>query len=145
MTVLRLEDASGTPIGMIDWFAVHGTSMNNTNLLISGDNKGFASWYVERLMNGNKLPGKGKFVAAFGQWSVDLSLFLSLISFPLISSLMIRLRSNEGDVSPNTLGAMCPNGTACDPIHSTCNGRVEQCIGELLSLQRKRQKRLILT
>eukprot|EP01096_Ripella_sp_DP13-Kostka_P007233 TRINITY_DN262_c0_g1_i1.p1 TRINITY_DN262_c0_g1~~TRINITY_DN262_c0_g1_i1.p1 ORF type:complete len:760 (+),score=356.52 TRINITY_DN262_c0_g1_i1:98-2281(+) len=103
MTVLRIEDNSGNPIGMIDWFAVHGTSMNNTNTLISGDNKGFASWYVERYMNGNKLPGKGKFVAAFAQ-------------------------CNEGDVSPNTLGAMCPDGSPCDPIHSTCNGRVEGCI-----------------
>jgi len=86
MTVLRLEDASGTPIGMIDWFAVHGTSMNNTNLLISGDNKGFASWYVERLMNGNKLPGKGKFVAAFGQWFVDPSFSLSFPSVDLTNA-----------------------------------------------------------
>ena len=27
---------------MVNWFAVHGTSMNNTNHYISGDNKGYA-------------------------------------------------------------------------------------------------------
>ena len=28
--------------GMVNWYAVHGTSMNNTNKFISGDNKGYA-------------------------------------------------------------------------------------------------------
>ena len=27
---------------MVNWYAVHGTSMNNTNQYISGDNKGYA-------------------------------------------------------------------------------------------------------
>eukprot|EP01094_Clydonella_sp_ATCC50884_P026865 TRINITY_DN7502_c0_g2_i1.p1 TRINITY_DN7502_c0_g2~~TRINITY_DN7502_c0_g2_i1.p1 ORF type:complete len:743 (-),score=213.42 TRINITY_DN7502_c0_g2_i1:173-2401(-) len=103
ITVLRIEKGDGTPTGMISWFAVHGTSMNNTNTLISGDNKGFASWYVERTFNGDKLPGQGSFVAAFGQ-------------------------CNEGDVSPNTQGAMCPDGSPCDARSSTCNGRVQECI-----------------
>ena len=40
-------------VGLINWFAVHPTSMNNTNHLISGDNKGKASQMFEKLMNGN--------------------------------------------------------------------------------------------
>ena len=41
------------------WFAVHCTSMNNTNRLISSDNKGLAELMFEDDMNGNDtLPGK---------------------------------------------------------------------------------------
>ena len=32
--------AAGTPIGVFNWYAVHGTSLNNTNALVAGDNKG---------------------------------------------------------------------------------------------------------
>ena len=41
------------PLGVINWFAVHPTSMNNTNHLISGDNKGLASQFLERYVNKN--------------------------------------------------------------------------------------------
>ena len=34
----------GTDIGAISWFPTHGTSLPNTNLLVSGDNKGYAAW-----------------------------------------------------------------------------------------------------
>ena len=34
-------------MGAINWFALHGTSMNNTNRLVSGDNKGAASRLFE--------------------------------------------------------------------------------------------------
>merc|ERR1739848_452753 len=85
-------------------FAVHGTSMNNTNKLISGDNRGRASMLFEQQMNGDKLPGFGKFVAAFAA-------------------------TNLGDVSPNTAGAKClDTGLPCDAATSTCNGRNEQCV-----------------
>ena len=40
------------------WFPVHTTSLNNTNDLISGDNKGHASYLMEQLMNNGALPGK---------------------------------------------------------------------------------------
>ena len=40
------------------WFPVHTTSMNNTNDLISGDNKGYASYLMEQHMNNGALPGK---------------------------------------------------------------------------------------
>ena len=39
------------PMGVINWFAVHPTSMNNTNHLISGDNKGLASQLLEKYVN----------------------------------------------------------------------------------------------
>ena len=38
-------------MGVINWFAVHPTSMNSTNHLISGDNKGLASQLLERHVN----------------------------------------------------------------------------------------------
>lgn len=120
MTLLRFVGADASEIGTLNWFAVHGTSMNNKNRYISGDNKGFAEYLFERLVNGNStLPGQGPFVAAFGQ-------------------------TNEGDVSPNTKsvsfsnlqndlifsrGAFCNNGLPCEYAHSTCNGTSEGCHG----------------
>jgi hypothetical protein len=51
--------------------------------MISGDNKGYASYLMEKRINGNTtLPGKGSFVAAFAS-------------------------TNLGDVSPNTAGPRC--------------------------------------
>lgn len=44
MTLIRIEDSTGKDLAMINWFAVHGTSMNNTNYLISPDNKGYAAY-----------------------------------------------------------------------------------------------------
>lgn len=89
---------------MINWFPVHCTSMNNTNSLISGDNKGrtiklpksifiellqcfiftigYAELMFEAEMDPEALPGESSFIAAFAQ-------------------------SNEGDVSPNTFGPHC--------------------------------------
>lgn len=105
MLVLKMTGSNGADLGMIDWFAVHPTSMNNTNVLVSGDNKGYASLLMEKAMNPpGTLPGKGTFVGAFAQ-------------------------SNEGDVSPNIKGAHCQNtGEMCDIGHSPCNGDIELCI-----------------
>jgi len=106
MTMLKLEADDGSPVGSFSFFAVHGTSMNNTNLLVSGDNKGYASYLLEQLKNGGTnttAPGLGKYVAAFPA-------------------------ANLGDVSPNTGGPHCRDtGLPCDTVHSTCNGRSEQC------------------
>lgn len=92
-------------IGTLNWFAVHGTSMNNTNTLVSGDNRGYASYMLEREVNGPRTRvGHGPFVAAFAS-------------------------TNLGDVSPNTNGAKCiDTGEDCDGTTSTCNGRCEKCI-----------------
>lgn len=105
MLQLTLTNNNGTHLGLINWFAVHGTSMNSSNLLISGDNKGYASYLTEKHFNGNHtLPGKGPFVAAFAS-------------------------TNLGDVSPNTNGARCiDTGEPCDFHTSTCNKRTQLCI-----------------
>jgi len=58
MTVLKFTDLKGNNLGVISWFAVHATSMNNTNKLISGDNKGYASMLFEQDINGGTLHGK---------------------------------------------------------------------------------------
>lgn len=52
MHQLRLVREDGRPLGVINWFAVHPTSMNNTNTLISSDNVGAAAIFFERRMNG---------------------------------------------------------------------------------------------
>jgi neutral ceramidase len=100
-----ISQQTGKPMGVLNWFAVHGTSMNNTNTLISGDNRGYASYSLEREMNGPDVAtGKGSFVAAFAS-------------------------TNLGDVSPNTAGPKClDTGLPCDGSTSSCNGRCEQCI-----------------
>ncbi|CAL8468077.1 g7616 [Coccomyxa elongata] len=108
MTLLKVLDGDGRGRGAVAWFPVHCTSINNTNSLISGDNKGVASqfmeeWAVQSSPNSNRTVG-GDFIAAFGQ-------------------------SNVGDTSPNILGAFCQDtGEPCEKEHSTCNGRNEMCI-----------------
>jgi neutral ceramidase len=77
MTVLRLA-RGGQDKGMISWFAVHATNIGNKNRLISGDNKGLASYNFEKWKNTN-YGANDTFVAAFAN-------------------------SNEGDVSPNLWG-----------------------------------------
>ncbi|PNH01132.1 Neutral ceramidase, partial [Tetrabaena socialis] len=49
LSLLRVNDAStGAGLGALGWFAVHCTSLNNTNRLVSGDNKGAAQLLLER-------------------------------------------------------------------------------------------------
>ncbi|VEL18527.1 unnamed protein product [Protopolystoma xenopodis] len=104
MLLLKFVDSKGNPMGMINWFAVHGVSMNSSNLLISSDNKGVASILFESAMNKKPILGKGPFVAAFAQ-------------------------SNEGDVSPNIKGPVCiDTGKPCDYVRSTCDGKSQKCI-----------------
>eukprot|EP00088_Acartia_fossae_P019247 TRINITY_DN21220_c0_g1_i4.p1 TRINITY_DN21220_c0_g1~~TRINITY_DN21220_c0_g1_i4.p1 ORF type:complete len:687 (+),score=151.03 TRINITY_DN21220_c0_g1_i4:252-2063(+) len=91
-------------MGVLNWFAVHPTSMNNTNHLISGDNKGAASQMFEKAMNTEIQTGKGRFTAAFAS-------------------------TNLGDVSPNIMGPKClDTGLPCDLEHSTCDGRTQMCV-----------------
>jgi neutral ceramidase len=77
LTLLRLtaDDERRREVGVINWFAVHGTSLSKDNRLISGDNKGYASYLFEKALGTDYLTDV-TFVAAFAQ-------------------------SNEGDVSPN--------------------------------------------
>ena len=105
MLQIMLETPDENPLGLLNWFAVHGTSMNGTNQLISGDNKGYASYLMEKYYNGNAtFPGKGDFVAAFAS-------------------------TNLGDVSPNTAGPRCiDTGLPCEMVTSTCNGHMPLCV-----------------
>ncbi|HEU4360896.1 MAG TPA: neutral/alkaline non-lysosomal ceramidase N-terminal domain-containing protein [Mycobacterium sp.] len=76
-TTLLHIDRDGRPIGAVNFFATHGTSMTNRNMLISSDNKGYAAYHWERLVEGDDyLDGRPGFIAAFAQ-------------------------TNPGDMSPN--------------------------------------------
>ncbi len=46
-TLLQLR-RDGKAVGVINWFATHGTSLGNRNTLLSGDNKGYAAWAWEQ-------------------------------------------------------------------------------------------------
>ncbi len=66
MLLLRFErdvDNAGTsrPIGALNWFAVHPTSLGMYNSQVSGDSKGHAEAEFE-----SRMPGSPNFVAAFG-------------------------------------------------------------------------------
>lgn len=82
----------GALVGVINWFATHGTSMKATNLLVSSDNKGYASWHWEREVAGVDYADP-LFVAAFAQ-------------------------SAPGDVTPN-LGKQPGTGPTDDEFDNT--------------------------
>lgn len=107
MTLLKFTRSSdGKAIGILNWFAVHGTSMLGNQTLITGDNKGVAAYLLEESLAGQANAADG-FVAGFSQ-------------------------SNVGDTSPNVLGAYCEDGTGqqCRLNDSTCaNGRSQDCHG----------------
>ncbi|KXZ50831.1 hypothetical protein GPECTOR_15g517 [Gonium pectorale] len=48
MALLRVAGAGGAGRGALSWFGVHCTSLNNTNRLVSADNKGAAQLLLER-------------------------------------------------------------------------------------------------
>lgn len=99
---MQFVGADDKPLGALNWFAVHPTSMNNTNRLVSSDNVGYASILLEKMMNNNAAIGKGPFVAAFAS-------------------------TNLGDVSPNTRGPKCEfTGQNCTEQY-TCPGKKEMC------------------
>ncbi|GAB5451144.1 MAG: ceramidase CerN [Halioglobus sp.] len=60
MTLLKFMQ-DGKPIGQLNWYAVHPTSMTYENRLVSGDSKGYASWKFEEQLD------TPHFVAAFAQ------------------------------------------------------------------------------
>uniref|UniRef100_A0A4W3KHD5 Neutral ceramidase n=1 Tax=Callorhinchus milii TaxID=7868 RepID=A0A4W3KHD5_CALMI len=96
LVLLKMVDMDGHGLGALSWFAVHPVSMNNTNLLVSSDNMGHASYLFEQEKNMGSLPGQGPFVAAFAS-------------------------TNLGDVSSNTRGPHCVNtGESCNNPDSTC-------------------------
>jgi neutral ceramidase len=60
VTLLRVDALDGAPVGIIDWFGVHGTSLGITNRREHGDNKGWAAYQFEKTTGGG-------IVAAFAQ------------------------------------------------------------------------------
>jgi neutral ceramidase len=98
LTQLRFMDRHNKRVlGAFNWFAVHPTSMNNTNKFVSSDNVGYASLLLESEYNAETMvAGKGSFVGAF-------------------------CSTNLGDVSPNIMGPKCmATGLPCDPLTSKC-------------------------
>ena len=91
------SEATGAPMGLVNWFSVHPTSMPRSNQMISGDHKGLASQMFERRENpAGTLAGQGSFVSAFAS-------------------------ANLGDVSPNLSGPFCLNqNQECDIYTNTC-------------------------
>ncbi|RDA83301.1 hypothetical protein CP532_5737 [Ophiocordyceps camponoti-leonardi (nom. inval.)] len=110
LTLLRFRRASDLKmIGVLTWFAVHGTSLLGNNTLVAGDNKGVAAWLLEDHFrkNASSLGSVEDFVAGFSQSSV-------------------------GDTTPNVLGAYCDDGTGkqCSFEKSTCaDGKSQSCHG----------------
>jgi neutral ceramidase len=65
MTLLRFESEDGKQeLGMINWLAVHATNIGNKNLLVSSDNKGYASYLFEKDKKTDYL-ADNTFIAAF--------------------------------------------------------------------------------
>ncbi|KAK8085044.1 neutral/alkaline non-lysosomal ceramidase [Apiospora hydei] len=107
MTVLKFKRASDSKnIGVLTWYAVHGTSMLENNTHVSGDNKGVAATMFEKAMKDDASAAPG-FVAGFSQ-------------------------ANVGDTTPNVLGAYCDDGSGamCSFENSTCaDGKSQSCHG----------------
>ncbi|CAN5247411.1 hypothetical protein BH23VER1_BH23VER1_09290 [soil metagenome] len=71
MVLLRFDHQNGGPVGMLNWFPVHGVSVSKLNTLLTGDNKGNAAYLSEK-QRGAIYPGfpgysssNSTFVAAF--------------------------------------------------------------------------------
>lgn len=58
----RKTPSGATPVGMINWYAIHPTDLGQANQMVSGDNKGLASARFEQAMSER---GHGDVVAAF--------------------------------------------------------------------------------
>lgn len=106
MTLLKFTRVSdGKNIGVLNWYAVHGTSLYGNQTLVAGDNKGVAAYLFEKQMQGSSDAAEG-FVAGFSQ-------------------------ANVGDTTPNVNGAWCEDGSnqQCKFEDSTCGGKSQDCHG----------------
>ncbi|PSN72218.1 neutral ceramidase precursor [Corynespora cassiicola Philippines] len=109
MTLLKFTRASdGKSIGILNWFAVHGTSLLGNQTIVAADNKGVAAYLLEQdvAANAASLNADPGFVAGFSQ-------------------------STVGDTTPNVLGAWCEDGSnqQCRFNDSTCGGKSQDCHG----------------
>lgn len=60
MTLLQIQSTDAKPLGSINWFGVHTTSISNDNHSIHSDNKGYAATYLEQEIS-------HAYIAAFAQ------------------------------------------------------------------------------
>lgn len=109
MTLLKFTRASdGKHIGLLNWFAVHGTSLLGNQTIVAADNKGVAAYLFEQEAQANaaSLNAADGFVAGFSQ-------------------------ANVGDTTPNVNGAWCEDGSnqQCRLNDSTCGGKSQDCHG----------------
>ncbi|XP_053612320.1 neutral ceramidase-like [Plodia interpunctella] len=96
LTQIRIVKQNGDLHGVLNWFALHTTSMNMTNRLISADNFGYAAMKMEKTLNPDSPVGKPEVVAGF-------------------------FTANLGDVSPNLEEAQCEfSGEYCDNHFHLC-------------------------
>jgi neutral ceramidase len=109
MTLLKFTRLSdGKNIGILNWFAVHGTSLLGNQTIVAADNKGVAAYLFEQdvAANADAANAAPGFVAGFSQ-------------------------SNVGDTTPNVLGAYCEDGSGseCKLEDSTCGNKSQDCHG----------------
>lgn len=105
LTQVRIVKEDGTLHGVMNWYAIHTTTMNMSNYLVSSDNLGYAALRMEQELNPGTLAGKAEIIAGF-------------------------FASNLGDVSPNTRGARCEfSGRECDNHFLLC-GYQERCYSQ---------------
>ncbi len=64
MLLIKFVKRDGKKIGCLSWYAIHPTNRGNKNRLITGDNKGYASYLFEKEMGTDILEDE-TFVAAF--------------------------------------------------------------------------------
>ena len=65
MILLKVLQQGNKEVGMISWFATHPNAMGPDSKLLSGDNKGYASYLFERKLKQSTYQGSNNFVAAF--------------------------------------------------------------------------------
>lgn len=99
-TLLKFVARSGEELGMLNWFAVHPDSIGPDNHLITGDNKGLASYLFEK-DKGTNYQATKSFVAAFAQ-------------------------ANAGDVTPNIGFGQAPAAVTLDKNKSLANAALKQ-------------------
>ncbi|KAF1972669.1 neutral ceramidase precursor [Bimuria novae-zelandiae CBS 107.79] len=109
MSLLKFTRASdGKNIGILNWFAVHGTSLLGNQTVVAADNKGVAAYLFEQDIAANAASANAAdgFVAGFSQ-------------------------ANVGDTTPNVNGAWCEDGSnqECKLEDSTCGGKSQDCHG----------------
>lgn len=98
----RTTEAGEEDVGVLTWFAVHGTSMLGNNTLVTGDNKGVAATLFEQSTS------NAAFVAGFSQANVgDTS--------PNVLGAFCESGEQEGE--------------ACDFKTSLCGNKTQPCHG----------------